>query len=182
MTTLRTERLLLRPWRLDDRAPFAELNADPEVMEHFPAPKTRSESDALADRIEAHFGAHGYGLWAVEVPGSCSFAGFTGLQTVTIDNHLRGSVEVGWRLARAQWGKGYATEAAREAVRFGLEELGLREIVSFTTRNNRRSRAVMERLGMTRDPRDDFEHPDIPEGHAQRSHVLYRLIRNDGRG
>lgn len=176
--TLRTERLLLRGWRPADRTAFAALNADPTVMEHFPAPLSRAGSDALAERIEAHFAAHGFGLWAVEVPGACAFAGFTGLRRIAMDNHLDGAVEVGWRLARAHWGQGYATEAARAALAFGFGALGLDEIVSFTTRGNARSRAVMERLGMRRDPAGDFQHPALPAGHAQRPHVLYRLPRS----
>jgi ribosomal-protein-alanine N-acetyltransferase len=169
--------LLLRGWREDDRAPFAALNADPEVMQHFPATLSRAESDALVDRIDAMFAEHGFGLWAVEVRASGEFIGFVGLAAWDFEAHFTPAVEVGWRLARSSWGHGYATEAAREAVTFGFDEAGLDEIVSFTSPGNTRSRAVMERLGMTRDPADDFDHPRLPVGHPLRRHVLYRLPR-----
>lgn len=173
--TLTTARLVLRPWRDDDLAPFAALNADPRVMEFFPAVLSRAESDALAARIRLHMEAHGFGLWAVEVPGEAPFIGFVGLMTVSPSLPCAPAVEVGWRLAREHWGRGYATEAARAAVEFGLGALGLDEIVSFTAERNRPSRGVMERLGMTHSPAEDFEHPAIPAGHPLQPHVLYRL-------
>jgi RimJ/RimL family protein N-acetyltransferase len=171
---LRTERLLLRPWRPEDREPFAAMNADRRVMEFFPAPQTREQSDGFADRIEAHFAERGYGPWAVEIPGEAPFIGFVGLLTPQFDAHFTPAVEVGWRLAAEHWGRGYATEAARAAVRQGFDELGLAEIVSFTTETNLPSRRVMERIGMTHDPADDFDHPKLP-GHRLARHVLYRL-------
>jgi RimJ/RimL family protein N-acetyltransferase len=119
---LRTERLLLRRWRETDREPFAALNADPEVMEHFPGPMAREESDTFVDRIETHFAEHGFGLWAVEVVSTGSFAGFVGLAVPRFQAHFTPAVEVGWRLARQRWGNGYATEAARAALAFGFEE------------------------------------------------------------
>ena len=170
---LSTERLILRHWRLDDRAPFARLNADPAVMEHFVSPLTGQESDGFADHIEAQFEKRGYGLWAVEVKGEAPFIGFVGLAY----QDFAQAVEVGWRLDNEHWGHGYATEAARAAVADGFERLGVDEIVSYTVPANARSRAVMERLGMTRDPADDFDHPRVPEGHPLRRHVLYRLSR-----
>jgi RimJ/RimL family protein N-acetyltransferase len=172
---LRTERLLLRPWRTSDREPFAALNADPEVMAFFPAPLLRAESDAMAERIQAGFDERGWGFWAVEVVGRHSFIGLVGL---SVPDGLPCSpcVEIGWRLARAHWGKGYATEAARAALRFGFEELGLPEIVAFTAVGNRRSRGVMERIGM-RNSGEDFDHPRLPVGHPLRRHVLYRVGR-----
>jgi ribosomal-protein-alanine N-acetyltransferase len=173
--TLTTGRLLLRPWRDDDLAPFAVLNADPRVMEFFPAVLSRAESDARAARIRLHMEAHRFGLWAVEVSGGAPFIGFVGLQTASPSLPFAPAVEVGWRLAREHWGCGYATEAARAAVEFGFGVLGLEEIVSFTAARNRPSRAVMERLGMTHSPADVFEHPLIPPGHVLRRHVLYRL-------
>ena len=176
---LRTERLLMRRWRESDLAPFAALNADPAVMEHFVAPLSRAESDALADRIVRRWAEHGFGLWAVEVPGGAPFIGFVGLSYHDFPAHFTPCVEVGWRLAREHWGHGYATEAARESLHFGFEELGLEEIVSMTSRENLRSRAVMERIGMTHDPADDFEHPNVPAGHRLRPHVLYRLQRRE---
>ena len=176
-TTLTTDRLLLRHWRDADRAPFAAMNADPRVMEHFPAPLTRDESDALVDEFERRFDPRGFGLWALERRDNRTFIGFTGLADVPWDAPFTPAIEVGWRLAPDAWGHGYATEAAREAVRFGFEDAGLDEIVSFTVLANLRSRAVMERLGMTHDPADDFDHPRLPATHPLRRHVLYRLDR-----
>ncbi len=175
--TLRTERLLLRPWRDDDEAPFADLNADPTVMEHFPSTLTRDESDLLVERIGVRYAETGLYLWAVEVPGWQPFIGFVGLSAPTFDTAFTPCVEVGWRLARTAWGQGYATEAARTAVADGFGRLRLDEIVSFTTTTNLPSQRVMQRLGMTRDPADDFDHPNLPPGHRLRRHVLYRLGR-----
>jgi ribosomal-protein-alanine N-acetyltransferase len=175
---LRTERLLLRRWRDGDREPFAALNADPEVMEHFPRPLTREESDAFIDRMEKHFTEHGFSMWAVEPLSTGSFAGFVGLLVPRFQAHFTPTVEVGWRLAREHWGRGYATEAARAALTFGFDELLLEEIVSFTVPGNVRSRRVMERIGMTHNPSDDFEHPGMPAGHRLRPHLLYRLSRD----
>lgn len=174
---LRTGRLLLRPFRDADLEPFARLNADPRVMEHFPAPLGREESDALAARIRARHQADGYGLWAVEVPGVAPFIGFTGLARPSFEAAFTPCLEVGWRLAAEHWGCGYATEAARAAVAAAFVHLGAPEIVSFTSTGNLRSRQVMERLGMRRDEAGDFEHPRLPEGHPLRRHVLYRLER-----
>jgi RimJ/RimL family protein N-acetyltransferase len=178
---LRTERLLLRGWRADDRAPFAALNADTDVMEHFVHRLTREESDAFVDRIEAAWASDGYGLWAVEplvdYPRGC--VGFVGLAAPRFDAHFTPAVEVGWRLDKAVWGRGYAPEGARAALDFAFDVLGLDEVVSMTTVENRKSRRVMEKLGMTRDPADDFDHPLVPEGHPIRPHVLYRLRRSD---
>jgi RimJ/RimL family protein N-acetyltransferase len=174
---LTTPRLVLREWRESDRGPFAELNADPRVAEFLRGTLDRAASDALIDRIRDHWATNGYGLWAVESLEDGAFLGFVGLATYTFEAPFMPSVEVGWRLASAAWGHGYATEAARAALRFGFEDLGLGEIVSFTVPDNLRSRAVMERLGMTRDPAGDFDHPRFAEGHRLRRHVLYRLRR-----
>ena len=160
-----------------DRRPFADMNADPDVMEHFPAMLSREESDRLADRIEEHFVTHGFGPWALEIPGIASFAGFVGLSVPPFEAPFTPCVEIGWRLARAYWGHGYGTEAARAALNFGFDELPLQEIVSFTVPGNTRSRRVMERLGMVRDPLGNFEHPLVPEGHPLRPHVLYRKAK-----
>jgi ribosomal-protein-alanine N-acetyltransferase len=167
----------MRRWRESDREPFAALNADPRVMEHFESALTRAESDAMVDRIEAAFDEHGYGLWAVELLGGGALAGFIGLSIPSFEAHFTPAVEVGWRLGREHWGHGYATEGARAALRYGFDEAGLDEIVSFTVPANARSRHVMERIGMTHDPADDFDHPRFPEGHRLRRHVLYRLAR-----
>lgn len=177
--TLTTERLVLRPWRDSDLAPFAALNADPVVMEHFPATLTREESDAVAGRMRAALAERGFGWWPAEVPGVAPFIGFIGLSVPEFGAHFlppgKRVVEVGWRLARAHWGRGYATEGARACLRFGFQELRLPEIVSFTAVQNTRSQAVMQRLGMRRDPADDFDHPKLPPGHRLARHVLYRL-------
>jgi RimJ/RimL family protein N-acetyltransferase len=219
---LRTSRLVLRRWRDEDRAPFAALNADPEVMRYFPRPLTRAESDMMVDRIEASFDEHGYGLWAVEVvepdvagttsgSGSGGFIGFVGLAWQRFPAHFTPALEIGWRLARHAWGHGYATEAAMAARDFAFrpaaEDLaaagavaggtagggagdgagamdrgaGMDEIVSMTTRTNAPSQAVMRRIGMTRDPADDFRHPNLEPDHPLVEHVLYRLRRPTGR-
>lgn len=178
---LRTERLVLRRWRDEDLEPFGALNADPRVMEHFPAPLSRAESDAMVERIEAHFEAHGWGLWAAEVVESGAFIGFIGLWAPGFDAHFTPAVEVGWRLAHEHWGHGYAPEGARASVTDGFERLGVDEIVSMTSVVNDRSRRVMEKLGMTHDPADDFDHPRMPPGHRLERHVLYRLQREDWR-
>ena len=175
MDLINSERLVLRRWRATDRDPFARLNADAIVMEHFLSALDRAESDAFADRIEAGFATNGYGLWAVEVPGEAEFIGYVGLALATFDAHFTPAVEVGWRLARNYWGRGFATEAARAAVTDGFDRVGLKEIVSFTVPGNVRSRRVMEKLGMRY--AEDFEHPLIDPQHPLRRHVLYRLPR-----
>jgi RimJ/RimL family protein N-acetyltransferase len=156
---------------------FAALNADPKVMEYFPKLLDRDESDQLAARIRENFARRGFGLWAVEVPGVAEFIGFVGLSVPGFSAHFTPCVEIGWRLAHDHWGRGYATEAARASLQFGFEHHGLDEIVSFTAAVNRRSRAVMERIGMTHTPDDEFDHPTVPEGHTLRRHVLYRIRR-----
>jgi RimJ/RimL family protein N-acetyltransferase len=173
--TLASGRLCLRRWRDEDRHAFAAMNSDARVMEFFRSPLSRAESDAMVDRIEQHFGEHGFGLWAIEVPGVAPFVGFAGLAEARFSAPFTPCVEVGWRLAFAHWGYGYATEAARLALGYGFGPLALGEVVSFTSVTNRRSRAVMERLGMRRDPAEDFDYPSFPEGHPLRRHVLYRL-------
>jgi RimJ/RimL family protein N-acetyltransferase len=174
---LRTARLVLRRWREEDREPFARLNADRVVMEYFPGRLSREKSDDFVDRIEAGFDERGYGLWAVEVPGVAPFVGFVGLNMATFDAPFTPALEVGWRLDRSHWGQGYATEGGRAALAFAFGELGVDEVVSFTTAGNDRSRRVMERLGLRHDPADDFDHPGLPAGHPIRAHVLYRIDR-----
>jgi RimJ/RimL family protein N-acetyltransferase len=174
---LKTSRTLLRAWRDEDLEPFARLNADPEVMRWFPSVLTRDTSDALATRIRARLAEDGWGLWALEVPGVSKFCGFVGLNKVPFEASFTPAVEIGWRLDQPWWGRGYATEAASACVEFAFETLGLDEIVSFTTTLNNRSRGVMERLGMTHDPKGNFDHPGIPVGNPVRPHVLYRLKR-----
>jgi RimJ/RimL family protein N-acetyltransferase len=177
---LRTDRLHLRRWRPDDRAPFANLNADPRVIEFLPAALSRQESDAMADRIEAHFARHGFGLWAVEIAGITPFVGFIGLAVPRFEAPFTPCVEIGWRLDADHWNRGYATEGARAVVDFAFGPLQLDEIVSFTVPANLRSRRVMEKLGMTRSESEDFDHPLLPEGHPLHRHVLYRLRSNHG--
>jgi RimJ/RimL family protein N-acetyltransferase len=172
--TLSSGRICLRRWRDEDREPFAAMNSDARVMEFFRSRLSRVESDAMIDRIQEHFSEH-FGLWAIEVPGVAPFIGFAGLTWARFSAHFTPSVEVGWRLACEHWGHGYATEAARLALGYGFGTLVLSEVVSFTSATNHRSRAVMERLGMRRDPAEDFDYPAFPEGRPLRRHVLYRL-------
>ena len=167
----------MRGWVDADRAPFAALNVDPEVMEHFPSTLSRVESDHLVDLIQDGLVTRGWGLWAIELLATATFIGFVGLNAVPFEAEFTPAVEVGWRLGRAHWGHGYATEAARAALDFGFQHAGLDEIVSFTNVGNLRSQRVMQRIGMTRDPAGDFEHPAVPAGHPIRPHVLYRIIR-----
>lgn len=172
---IRTERLLLRQWRAEDREPFAAMNADREVMEFFPAILTREQSEASADRIQDYLALKGWGLWALERLDTSEFIGFTGLWPADFAAHFTPAIEVGWRLAHAHWGCGFAAEAAIAAVRHGYDEIGIPEILSFTSTVNLRSRRVMEKVGMIRDPEGDFEHPGVPEGSPLRPHVLYRF-------
>lgn len=172
---LTTARLLLRRWRDTDREPFAALNADPEVMRHFPAPLDRAASDAWVDRCEQRFDEQGFGLWALEVRSTGEFIGFTGLNPMPAGVPGEGEYEVGWRLARGAWHRGYATEAAREALEVGLQGVGLTEVWSITAVSNSRSEAVMRRLGMKR--HSTFEHPKLAPGHPLRQHVAYRTDR-----
>ena len=172
-----TERLALRRWRDEDREPFAALNADDEVMRHFPAPLTRAQSDAFVDRIEVGFELHGYGLWAVERIDTGSFIGFVGLSDISYDAHFTPATEIGWRLARDAWGRGFATEAARAVLRTAFGTLTLDEIVSCTAVANLPSRRVMERIGMSHDAADDFDHPNVAASSPLARHVLYRIRR-----
>lgn len=180
--SLTTERLILRPWREADRAPFAQLNGDPRVMEFMSRCLSREESDALADQIETHFRERGFGVWAVELRRDGSFIGFDGLNVPTLHAHFTPCVEIAWRLAADYWGQGLATEGAQAAAVYAFQALGLKELVSFTVPANVRSRRVMEKLGMTHDPGDDFDHPQVPAGHPLRRHVLYRLKRSAWNG
>ncbi len=180
--TIKTDRLILRSWKEEDLEPFAKLNADPRVMEYFPSTLSREESDHMVKRIQTKFEKTGCCFWAVSAPGVADFIGMIGLNR--LDNsilpvHFLPAVEVGWRLAFDYWGKGYATEGALACLKYGFEMLDLDEIVSFTTVTNKRSRAVMEKIGMHHDPKEDFDHPHVPEGNPLRKHVLYRLTRNE---
>jgi ribosomal-protein-alanine N-acetyltransferase len=175
--TLRTPRLILRPWRASDADSFAAMFDDPAVMEFLPPAPDRAAVDAIIGRIEAHFTQHGFGWWAAEAPGAAPFIGFIGLAHLGFDAPFTPAVEIGWRLARPYWSQGYATEGARAALEAGFTQLGFSEIVSLTVPANARSRRVMERIGMTRDPADDFDHPRLAAGDPLRRHVLYRIDR-----
>ncbi|MEV6209908.1 GNAT family N-acetyltransferase [Kitasatospora sp. NPDC051914] len=177
MTELRTERLLLRPWRESDLAPWAAMNADPEVREHLGELLTREQCEAGVAAFRADTERRGYGWWAVEAAATGEFVGFAGLDDVDEDMPFTG-VEVGWRLARSAWGHGYATEAGRACLDFAFDTLRLPEVLAVTTAANHRSQAVMQRLGMVRDPAEDFEDPYAPEGSRLRPSVLYRLRRD----
>jgi len=178
---IKTARLFLRRWSEQDIPAFAAMNADTRVMEFFPKLLDRKESDALATRITEHFDQHGFGLWAVEVLGVASFAGFVGLSVPKFQAHFTPCVEVGWRLGYEHWVRGYATESAKAVIDFGFANVGLAQIVSFTVSDNHRSRRVMEKVGMTCSPADDFDHPSLIAGHPLRRHVLYRLQRDNWR-
>jgi RimJ/RimL family protein N-acetyltransferase len=170
-----TERLILRRWRESDREPFARMNADPRVMEFFPETLSGTESDRLINQIEADFEKHGFGPCAAELMEDHSFIGFVGLHVATFPAPFTPCVEIAWRLSAAHWGRGLATEGAREMARYAFEVLHLRELVAFTVAANVRSRRVMEKLGMTHNAADDFDHPELAEDQPLRRHVLYRL-------
>ena len=174
---IETERLLLRQWREADREPWAALNADPQVMEHFPAPLTREESDASIDRNAASLAAEGFGNWAVERRSDGAFLGHVGLKRTGADLPFGGAPEMGWRLAFHAWGQGYASEAARAALTYGFDRCGLGEVVAFTAVPNLRSQAVMARIGLERRADLDFDHPALPKGHRLERHVVYALTR-----
>lgn len=176
---IKTDRLILRPWQKSDLEPFAALNADPQVMEYFPALLSQQESDQMVKRMQTKIEERGWGFWAVSLTENGNFIGFIGMNDVdqaSFPAHFAPAVEVGWRLAFPYWGKGYATEGALACLKYGFETLNLEEIVAFTAVQNGRSRAVMERIGMHRDPKDDFDHPKLSKQHRLSRHVLYRIM------
>jgi len=175
--TLETERLLLRRWRERDSDPFAALNADPEVMEHFPSVLSAEESTQLLRRIDRQFEEFGFGLWAVEIKWAKRFIGFCGLAVPTFETHFTPAIEIGWRFAKDQWGSGYATEAAKVVLDFGFEKTDLEQILSWTVPANQRSQGVMRRLGMQRTPELDFDHPRFLHDERLRRHIVYRITR-----
>jgi 3-dehydroquinate dehydratase/shikimate dehydrogenase len=177
--SLHTKRLILRPWPTEDLIPFAEMNADPKVMEHFPSTLTFEQSESLMKNNREHFQTYGWGPWTAHLVDSDAFIGYIGLKTVPYPTHFTPAIEVGWRLKTAYWGKGYATEGALECLKYGFEILHLKEIVSFTTTTNKKSQAVMVRLGMSYNPKDDFAHPKLPLDHPLSLHVLYRLTSQE---
>ena len=175
--TLSTPRLLLRPWRDEDGDAFAAMFDDPAVMEFLLPAKDRAAIDAIVGRVRAHFDTYGFGWWAAELQSTGTFIGFIGLSHVPFEAPFTPAVEVGWRLASAYWGQGYATEGAKASLDAGFTQHGLDEIVSITVAANHRSWRVMQRIGMKRGPADDFDHPRVPEGHPLRRHQLYRISR-----
>ncbi|MBX9464788.1 MAG: GNAT family N-acetyltransferase [Aquamicrobium sp.] len=181
MMRLETDRLIIRNWEDRDRELFHRINSDDDVMQFFPFRRSRAEADTFLDRIRAENEARGYGFSALELKESGACIGFAGLYPDNVaPSRLAGTVEIGWRLAPEFWGKGYVTEAAEALLAFGFEELGVKEIISFAVWNNDRSTAVMRRIGMTRDPEGDFDHPRVPDTHPHlKRHVLYSLKRQD---
>lgn len=178
--SIETKRLILRPWKESDLEPFAQLNSDPKVMEFFPALLSREESDRMVKRVQAKIEERGWGWWAVTAKDEADFIGFIGMNNLEREAFpvpFSPAVEIGWRLAQAYLGKGYATEGALACLEYGFDQLSLKEIVAFTAVPNKRSMEVMKRIGMHRDPADDFDHPGLPPGHWLQRHVLYRLKR-----
>ncbi|MDP1609085.1 MAG: GNAT family N-acetyltransferase [Chlamydiales bacterium] len=173
--TIKTKRLILRPWRNEDLDSLSRLNTDPRVMEYLFSPLTREESSARLEVYTKHIHDHGWGLWAVSVPGVSDFIGWIGLWPIGFETHFTPAIEVGWRLLPEFWGQGYATEGAKASIQYGFDTLKLEEIVSITVSANVRSIRVMEKLDMHRDPKDDFDHPKVQEGHSLRRNILYRI-------
>jgi RimJ/RimL family protein N-acetyltransferase len=171
---LETPHLRLRAWQESDREPFRRMNADPRVMEFFAGVLSHADSDAMIERIQGHMAQHNFGFFAAELRATGEFIGVVGLARVPWEAHFTPCVEIGWRIAPAHWNQGLATEGARECLRYAFEDLALAEVVAFTVPANVRSRRVMEKLGMSHDPADDFDHPRLPEGHPLQRHVLYR--------
>lgn len=174
-SSLQTSRLLLRKWRAEDLPLFAKLNANPEVMKHFPATLSQEESDQLARSIQKEMREKPYGLWAVEIPQVAPFIGFVGLHEVGFAASFTPAIEIGWRIDAPYWGKGYATEAANHVLGYAFQSLQLEKLVSFTAKLNTRSMKLMERIGLRY--KCDFEHPKLEPGHPLRSHVLYQLTK-----
>jgi RimJ/RimL family protein N-acetyltransferase len=178
VATIETPRLILRNWVDSDVDAWAQMNADPRVTEFFARTYTREVSESMARYMREQLELNGFGWWAVEIRGGTSFAGVVALQAVPFAAPFTPANEIGWRFSVEHWGRGYATEAARAALDFAFNTLEWPEVVAFTAAQNLRSQRVMERLGMTHDPRDDFDHPKIERGNRLRRHVLYRIARS----
>jgi RimJ/RimL family protein N-acetyltransferase len=174
---LKTSRLILRRWKDSDLQPFAAMNADPIVMEHFPKTSTLEETKSMIERIETRFSENGFGLWAAEIISTQEFIGFVGLQRPTFEAPFMPCVEIGWRLAKQFWGQGYAPEAASGVLQDGFERILLDEIVSMTTTTNLNSMRVMQKIGMKTNPKENFQHPLVEDGHRLQEHVLYRISK-----
>jgi RimJ/RimL family protein N-acetyltransferase len=179
MPSLSTPRLRLRRWKVEDQEPFARINADPEVMEHFPGPLDPGASDLLLNRIEQHFDEYGYGLWALETKDAMELIGFCGLAVPNFETEFTPAVEIGWRLGRNHWGNGYATEAAGAVLDYGFGEVGIDPILSWALPANHRSIRVMERIGLQPAPELDFDHPRFVDDDRLRRHVVYRITREE---
>ena len=177
MQIVSTERIIIRNWQPLDSLPFAVMNADKQVMEFFPSPLTTIETEAMIARINKHLEQHHFGLWAAELKETGEFIGFIGLSIPNLSASFMPCIEIGWRLAQPYWGRGLATEGAKAVLAYGFNQLKLEEIVSFTTINNVRSRQVMEKIGLSHNVADDFNHPNLPLTHPLSRHVLYRLSR-----
>lgn len=177
---IETNRLKLRQWQPSDYAPFAKLNSDSEVMKYFPSTLSEEESNALAQRLESTIDLNGWGFWAVEHKSSNQFIGFVGINSPTADLPFKPCIEIGWRLAKPFWRKGYATEAAQESLKFAFSYLNLTEVVSFTPVHNQPSQAVMKKLGMY-DAKQNFIHPSVPDGNVLQEHVLFKISKNNDR-
>lgn len=177
MSTIETNRLILRQWQKEDIEVFARINQDPQVMQYFPALLSIEETAALIEHIHQHFLQHGFGPWAATLKPTGELVGFVGLNIPSFEAHFTPCVEILWRLGSEHWGRGYATEAAKEVIKVGFEKHGVKEIVAFTVPANKRSIRVMEKIGMVRDSKDDFYHPKLAPGHPLSKHVLYRILR-----
>lgn len=184
MTPLTTERLILRNWQERDRDLFHLINSDDRVMEFFTMRRSRAEADELMDLLQAGIATNGFGFAAIEIAGTGETAGFAGLhRTRNVPGVAEGTVEIGWRMAPAFWGKGFVSEAARRWRDFGFDDLGLDRIICFAVADNHRSTAVMRRIGMTARPDLDFDHPNIPDTHYRlKRHVFYEMLPGDPRG
>jgi 3-dehydroquinate dehydratase/shikimate dehydrogenase len=176
---IKTERLILRPWEESDLVPFAKINADSKVREYFPSVLSTEESNRSVEMMSDHIHKYGWGFWATSLKDTNEFIGMIGLQNVFFTAPFTPAVEIGWRLAFDHWGKGYAPEGATAVLEYGFHSLNLDEIVSFTAAQNQRSQRVMEKIGMSHHPKDDFNHPNLPADHWLKRHVLYRISRND---
>ncbi|KTD11233.1 GNAT family N-acetyltransferase [Legionella jamestowniensis] len=175
MKIIESKRLIIREWLETDYPLFIEMNADAQVMQYFPAILSEKETMAMLARIHAHIQQHGFGLWAAELKETAEFIGFIGLNIPSFSAHFSPCVEIGWRLSPRFWGKGLAIEGAKAVLAYGFKQLGLKEIVSFTTITNVRSQRVMQKIGMTCDGKDNFCHPNLPLKHPLSPHVLYRI-------